>query len=440
MEKVEKLRKNLCAESLVSLTARIFENYKNQTRDGRIGAITLKDCLLSGLAVFGLKCPSLLHFDEGWHDNERVRSNLLTLYKINSIPSDTYMRERLDEVDPKDVRKVFKAMFAEAQRGKILEDFVFMDQYYLVSLDGTGFFSSPKVFCDDCCVKKHRDGSVTYTHNLVCGALVHPDMKKVIPFAPEPIRKQDGQEKNDSEVNAAKRFIKDFRREHPHLKAIITGDSLLSKGPFILLLKDEKLRFILGAKPGDHKFLFNLVKDNCKTFEYRSKNGSIFSYRYANDVQLNNSHPDLKVNFIECTETNKKGKVKHFSWVTDLYVTDNSVHEIAKGGRARWKIENETFNTLKNQDYHFEHNFGHGNRHLSTVFAMLMLIAFLIDQLQAFCDPLFVKALAKRKRLSYIWHDMRAFFFTHFVDAWHDIWNAITYGHNGTSLKPVNTT
>ena len=46
------------------------------------------------------------------------------------------------------------------------------------------------------------------------------------------------------------------------------------------------------------------------------------------------------------------------------------------GGRARWKIENETFNTLKNQGYHFEHNYGHGYQHLSVVLAMLMLLAF----------------------------------------------------------------
>ena len=70
--------------------------------------------------------------------------------------------------------------------------------------------------------------------------------------------------------------------------------------------------------------------------------------------------------------------LKHqFSWVTDLELTAGSVEKVMRGGRARWKIENETFNTLKNQGYQLEHNFGHGQQHLSVVFAMLMLLAVL---------------------------------------------------------------
>src|SRR5260370_11733147 len=60
-----------------------------------------------------------------------------------------------------------------------------------------------------------------------------------------------------------------------------------------------------------------------------------------------------------------------------------------RAGRARWKIENETFNTLKNQGYHFEHNYGHGEQNLSVVFAMLMMLAFLVDQTQQLCCALF---------------------------------------------------
>ena len=56
-----------------------------------------------------------------------------------------------------------------------------------------------------------------------------------------------------------------------------------------------------------------------------------------------------------------------------------NVAAIMRAGRASWKVENETFNTLKNQGYHFEHNFGHGEKHLATVFANLMMLAFLID-------------------------------------------------------------
>ena len=78
-------------------------------------------------------------------------------------------------------------------------------------------------------------------------------------------------------------------------------------------------------------------------------------------------------------------KVQHFSWVTDLRVSTRNVYALMRGGRARWKIENETFNTLKNQGYHFEHNYGHGEQNLSGVFATIMMLAFLVDQTQQLC-------------------------------------------------------
>ena len=74
-------------------------------------------------------------------------------------------------------------------------------------------------------------------------------------------------------------------------------------------------------------------------------------------------------------------------------VNKRNVFRLMRGGRARWKIENETFNTLKNQGYNFEHNYGHGEQNLSVVFAMLMMLAFLVDQTQQLCCALFRAAL-----------------------------------------------
>ena len=71
---------------------------------------------------------------------------------------------------------------------------------------------------------------------------------------------------------------------------------------------------------------------------------------------------------------------QRYSWVTQLEVTPENVLKLVRGGRARWKIENETFITLKNQCYHLEHNFGHGQQNLSTVLATLKILAFLVDQ------------------------------------------------------------
>ena len=88
-----------------------------------------------------------------------------------------------------------------------------------------------------------------------------------------------------------------------------------------------------------------------------------------------------------------------------------------RGGRARWKIENETFNTLKNQGYHFEHNYGHGEQHLAVVFAMLMMLAFLVDQTQQLCCALFQAVWAKLGSKRRLWERMRALFYDYALES-----------------------
>ena len=86
-------------------------------------------------------------------------SNLRTLDGIDTLPSDTSMRERLDEVNPRDLRRCFTNIFAQLQRGKLFEQYTVLDGHLAMALDGTGTFSSHSIHCDHCCVKKHQDGS-----------------------------------------------------------------------------------------------------------------------------------------------------------------------------------------------------------------------------------------------------------------------------------------
>ena len=217
---------------------------------------------MSGFAVFGLKFPSLLKYDQ---NRQTLDHNLLTLYHIQQPPSDTYMRERLDEVNPCLIRPTFKKIFAKIQRGKCLEGFEFLDGYYLLSLDGTGEFSSGKVSCPQCCKKEHKSGAITYYHQMLGACIVHPAQSNVIPLCPEIIQNGDGAAKNDCERNAAKRFIENFSREHPHLNVIILGDGLASNAPYIRLLEEHQMKYLLGAKPGDHQFLFDTLEASEET-------------------------------------------------------------------------------------------------------------------------------------------------------------------------------
>ena len=138
--------------------------------------------------------------------------------------------------------------------------------------------------------------------------------------------------------------------------------------------------------------------------------GLVHRFRFVNDVPLNASNADVRVHFIEYWEIGQD-KVQHFSWVTDLRVNTRNVYWLMRGGRARWKIENETFNTLKNQGYNFEHNYGHGAQHLSVVFATMMMLAFLVDQIQQRCCALFQAVWAKLGTKRLLWERLRAVFY-----------------------------
>jgi hypothetical protein len=421
-----KLRKNLNADALFSLVRSGFEKIKDH-RSNNI-KISLQDALMSGFAMFSLKDPSLLAFEERISED----TNLKSIYKINNVPSDTQMRTILDEVDPADIEPSFNDIFRNLQRGKVLEPMIFMNRCYLISIDGTGYFSSNKIHCDFCCTKTNsKTGEITYQHQMLGAAIVHPDIKEVIPLAPEPIIKQDGESKNDSERNASKRFLEKLRKTHPHLRLIITEDGLSSNAPHIHELKKHHMHYILGAKKGDHAFLFDYVESAAKeglTTEIEYQNDDVVhQFRFINQVPLNASNQDLFVNFVEYWETTPK-KTMHFSWITDMDVTEENVSKIMRGGRARWRIENETFNTLKNQGYHLEHNFGHGMKNLSVVFAMLMMLAFLVDQTQQLACQLFQAVWGKLGSKRNLWEQMRALFYAYKFDSMEDIFKALLYG------------
>ncbi|HUD01429.1 MAG TPA: transposase [Rhabdochlamydiaceae bacterium] len=421
-------KSQLSAKGMLAKVRSIFEQIPDPPRDprGLKADISLPDCLMSAVAVFGLKFPSLLQFDESC-DTDAIKHNLKTLYQVEKAPDDTNMRQRLDKVDPKFIRPAFTAIFSLLQRGKVLEDYKFLGEYLLIPCDGTGMFSSESVHCENCCEKHHKDGRVTYYHQMLGAVVVHPDQREVFPLCPEPISKSDGSTKNDCEQNAMKRLLEDFQREHPRLKVIFTEDALGAKGPCLKRIKEAGAHFIVNVNPTGNPSLFEWLKGldlQKKTIVTKKETIELAFY---NGVPLNDSNHDLQVNFIDCIVKNKKGKITgHFSWVTDILVTLDNVYQLSRGGRARWKIENETFNTLKNQSYQFEHNFGHGYRHLSHVFGLLMFLAFLIDQVQQRCCGLFRAALAKMKRKIRFWDRLRCVFLEYYIDSWADIFMWIT--------------
>ncbi len=170
----------------------------------------------------------MLEFDE----RRQKDGNLKQVYGIETIPSDSQMRTIIDEVPSEEFRPLFKDGFSQMEQSKILPQMVYYGGYYILTVDGTGYFSSKKVHCEACLQRKNKKtGEITYFHQMIGGAIVHPDFKTVVPFMPEAIIKQDGENKNDCERNAVKRFLLKVRQDHPDLPLIITEDGLSPNAP-----------------------------------------------------------------------------------------------------------------------------------------------------------------------------------------------------------------
>lgn len=181
---------------------------------------------------------------------------------------------------------------------------------------------------------------------------------------------------------------------------LIVADSLFSKQPFIEELKDQRFSFILVAKPKDHKVMMKhlyTLKElrDLSQLTITDGKGRVHLYEWENNVPLNGNKNTVKVNYFEYSIIANSKVNYHNSWVTDIPISRANVTQLVKAGRARWKIENEGFNTLKNHGYHLEHNFGHGKQYLSEAFFILNLLAFFMHQIFELTDRLYRHCRAK---------------------------------------------
>jgi len=261
--------------------------------------------------------------------------------------------------------------------------------------------------------KGSKKGNKRYEHQIVQAALMCPGKKQVFPLAPEEVKNTDGRDKQDCEIEAGKRLVRKIRRSHFKLKTILVGDSLYSKQPFMEELKEEGMRYVLVVKEDDHKLLMEWVNEQrqlkeVSRLEVKDNKGRLHIYEWINEVPLNGNKKTLWVNYFEYWLVDRGKATYHNSWVTDFTVGEGNVAELVRIGRCRWKIENETFNTLKNQGYHIEHNFGHGKKHLSLNFLLLNLLAFFMHQIFELTDALYQecrRAFGSRRNL---WDHLRA--------------------------------
>ena len=403
-------KKHLQFEALRKLVSSRVQKISDPRMQGKIDH-ELHDCCLSSFAMMFFQDPSINQFQKRLQ-NAVHKNNLRTLFNVKTIPGVTQMREVMDSIPSTELEPVFADFFKPLQRGKQLDQFKIFNDSYFMPIDATQYFSSKKIHCANCLHKTHRNGKITYSHQALAAAIVCPGIKQVIPLAPEPIQNTDGTTKQDCEINAGKRILKKIRAAHPKLKITIGGDSLYSKQPFLDELKEHNMSFILNAKPSDHKSLYQMFTETraikeTHTLKIKELNGSEHVYEWLNNIPLNDTKSADNVNFFQFSILKRGKRTFRSSWVTDITITSKNIKKLVQCGRARWKIENETFNTLKNQGYHAEHNYGHGHKHLAYNFFLINLLAFSIHQIFQFSCSHYQNSRMQFTAYTDFWNNLR---------------------------------
>jgi hypothetical protein len=394
--------------SFFGLRSALSEKARSLQDDRQVRKIqySIHDSLMCGFAALYFQDPSLLQFQRRMEDAKET-SNMKGLFHVDVIPGDKQIREALDGVDPASLEAVFTEYFGRLHRGKHLESYRVLGRYYAVVIDGGEYFSSEKLHCSGCLTRKNR-----FSHQIVQAALVHPDKPQVIPLAPEAVTNTDGLEKQDCESNAGKRLIKKLHKTYPLLPLIIVGDSLYSKQPFIQDTGKEAMRYVLVAKETDHEVL-NQYVDGARRLgtlarmETKDHKGRLHVYEWINEVPLHSNDDAPCVNYFTYSLIVNNKRTYYNSWVTDIPIEKKNVEELARIGRMRWKIENEVFNTVKNHGYHIEHNYGHGQRHLSYNIFLLNMLAFFMHQIFELTDGLYQACRQKLGSKRNLWDHLR---------------------------------
>ena len=379
--------------------------------DKRRGDVTysMADIGLSAFSLFFMQSESFLSYQRGLEEGRKT-SNCHSLFGMNAIPTDNHIRSMLDPVDPSHLQPAFDGVLDVLRRRGGLEAFQRLDGRLLIALDGTEYFCSQKLGCPQCLTRKRSNGKTESYHSMLAATIVAPGHAMALPLMPEFIAPQDGAEKQDCERNAAKRWLSTQGERVKDLRPIYLGDDLFACQPIADAIMAAGGDFLLTAKGSSHKALYDFM-DGAVIEEHTVKQKApgkrlTYRYRWFEKAPLRDGKDGMLVNWIGVAITDAKGKVTYDSaFVTSLPVTRDTVAEIVACARARWKIENESFNVLKSNGYHLEHNFGHGKQHLAMMLAALNLLAFAIHTVCDCLEQIWVEArTAKRARTRFFEH------------------------------------
>ncbi|MBV8084988.1 MAG: hypothetical protein JO247_09250 [Chloroflexi bacterium] len=261
-------------------------------------------------------------------------------------------------------------------------------------LDGTGVLCFPQRHCPHCLTQRH--GLRTrYYHPVLEAKLLGPG-GVVVSLGSEFIANADAaaakgksaeEVKQDCELNAARRLLPRLKQAYPQLAFVLAVDSLYACGPLFALAQELGWSYVATFKEGRTPALwreFRALRPHCPENSLRRQwaDGPVQEFRWVNQLDYQDSDGRRwTLNALECTETTAEGSQQYFAWLTPLPVGPKTVAEIAqKGGRYRWKVENEGFNRQKNSGLNLEHVYSTDPEKWKAYYVLLQ-IAFILVQL-----------------------------------------------------------
>ena len=373
------------AATLVGMIRAALCGLPDRRKGGNNQRYAMGDAGLSAFSVFFLQSPSFLDYQRRMQ-KERGRNNASSLFGVHQIPSTQQIGNLLDPVAPAHLAPVFVDLVGALEDAGELASHRVLDGRLLVALDGTQYHSSEAIHCPQCSTRTLANGKTQYYHVALTPTLVAPGQSAVFPLPPEFVQPQDGQAKQDCELNAATRWLQCWGPRLAAWRTTVLGDDLYCHQPFCEQVLAQGCEFLFVCLPTSHPLLYEWVGDFERTGEVPSlvrtrwtgKQRLTDTYRWLNDLPLRDGDDALHVGWCELTTTDAHGQVLYRNaWASSQPLSEANVVAMVEAGRSRWKIENENNNTLKTQGYRFEHNYGHGKQHLAAVLASLTLLAFL---------------------------------------------------------------
>jgi hypothetical protein len=348
------------------------------------------DIGMAAFSVFFMQNESFLQHQQMLEEVNGT-SNCKTLFGMSDIPTDPHIRKMLDGVSPSHFDNVFAETIERMDEKNSLAPFRRLGDHVLIALDGTEYFKSYDIHCKNCSHRERKNGKTQYFHTFLGATIVAPRNKQAVQLPPEFIVPQDGHEKQDCESVAARRWLEKHGATYAKYNPIYLGDDLFSRQPICEAVHAIGANFIFTCKPDSHQTITEYLKGatfftHSETIPIPGGRGKCTTrnYRWVCDIPMRDSDDAIKVNFFDIEIIDADGKRTYYnSFITDIPIHKENIVELTDCGRTRWKIENEMFNTLKNNGYNLTHNFGHGKQTLASVLVVLNLIAFAFH---AACD------------------------------------------------------